>query len=62
VVFLDAVSRARFAVSLIRQEEVLYSFIELVWLLNICMHFEISDAEIEQIRTGFIAWVEKYEE
>ncbi|KAJ7310835.1 hypothetical protein DFH08DRAFT_455990 [Mycena albidolilacea] len=37
-------------------------FIDLVRLLNICMQFEISDAEIEQIRTGFIAWVEKYEE
>ncbi|KAJ7028737.1 hypothetical protein C8F04DRAFT_1007263 [Mycena alexandri] len=36
-------------------------FIELVRLLNICLQFEITDKEIEEIRTGFIRWVEKYE-
>ncbi|KAJ7745839.1 hypothetical protein DFH07DRAFT_869646 [Mycena maculata] len=37
-------------------------FIQLVCLLNICLQFEISDAEIEEVRVGFIAWVERYEE
>lgn len=37
-------------------------FIELVRLLNLCMLFEISDAQIENVRTGFIAWVKVYEQ
>ncbi|KAF7332811.1 hypothetical protein MSAN_02432300 [Mycena sanguinolenta] len=36
-------------------------FIELVRLLNICIQFEISDAEVEEVRTGFIEWVRSYE-
>ncbi|KAF7333167.1 hypothetical protein MVEN_02382500 [Mycena venus] len=36
-------------------------FIELVRLLNICIQFEISDAEVEDVRTGFIEWVRAYE-
>ncbi|KAJ7125725.1 hypothetical protein C8R43DRAFT_898180 [Mycena crocata] len=37
-------------------------FIELVRLLNICLQFEISDDEIEEVRVGFINWVDVYEE
>ncbi|KAF7347089.1 hypothetical protein MVEN_01462900 [Mycena venus] len=36
-------------------------FIRLVRLLNLCLKFEITDDEIESIRTGFISWVETYE-
>jgi hypothetical protein len=36
-------------------------FVQLVRLLNICLQFEITDGEIEDIRTGFIQWVEDYE-
>ncbi|KAJ6561862.1 hypothetical protein B0H19DRAFT_943186, partial [Mycena capillaripes] len=34
-------------------------FVQLVRLLNICLKFKISDAEIELVRTGFISWVER---
>jgi len=37
-------------------------FIRLVRLLNICLQFEITDDEIEEVRLGFIRWVEDYEE
>ncbi|KAJ7150000.1 hypothetical protein C8R43DRAFT_1088094 [Mycena crocata] len=37
-------------------------FIQLVQLLNICLQFEISDTEIEQVRVGFNDWVRLYEE
>ncbi|KAJ7733997.1 hypothetical protein DFH07DRAFT_870901 [Mycena maculata] len=37
-------------------------FVELVRLLNICLQFEITDAEIEEVRIGFIKWVRVYEE
>ncbi|KAJ7734610.1 hypothetical protein B0H16DRAFT_1327514 [Mycena metata] len=36
-------------------------FIQLVRLLNLCLQFEITDNEIEEIRTGFISWVKVYE-
>ncbi|KAJ7232991.1 hypothetical protein B0H12DRAFT_1028765 [Mycena haematopus] len=36
-------------------------FVRLVCLLNLCMQFEITDDEIETVRTGFISWVEEYE-
>jgi hypothetical protein len=36
-------------------------FIRLVRLLNICLQFEITDDEIEEIRSGFIQWVQDYE-
>ncbi|KAJ7886593.1 hypothetical protein B0H14DRAFT_2697280, partial [Mycena olivaceomarginata] len=36
-------------------------FVQLVRLLSLCMQFEITDEEIETLRTGFIAWVEEYE-
>jgi hypothetical protein len=37
-------------------------FIRLVRLLNICLQFELTDDEIDEIRTGFIEWVKDYEE
>jgi hypothetical protein len=37
-------------------------FLLLVRLLNICLQFEISDTEIEEVRQGFIRWVLQYEE
>lgn len=37
-------------------------FIRLVRLLNICLQFETTDDEIDEIRTGFIEWVKDYEE
>ncbi|KZV76002.1 hypothetical protein PENSPDRAFT_570438 [Peniophora sp. CONT] len=37
-------------------------FVELVRLLHMCLQFEITRTEVEGIRQGFIAWVEKYEE
>nr|GAT57216.1 predicted protein [Mycena chlorophos] len=36
-------------------------FIELVRLLNICLQFEITDDDIEEVRVGFINWVQTYE-
>lgn len=36
-------------------------FIRLVELLNICLQFEISDAEVQTLREGFNNWVEEYE-
>jgi hypothetical protein len=37
-------------------------FIKLVRLLNICLQFEITHDEIEELRVGFINWVTEYEE
>lgn len=37
-------------------------FIRLVRLLNICLQFEITDGEIDEIKEGFICWVKDYEE
>ncbi|KAJ7131032.1 hypothetical protein C8R44DRAFT_904086 [Mycena epipterygia] len=45
-----------------RNAKYYHHFIQLVQLLNICLQFEISDAEIEEVRTGFIEWVQLYEE
>jgi hypothetical protein len=45
-----------------RKEKYYRHFIDLVRLLNICLQFEITDAEIETLRTGFITWVAEYEE
>lgn len=36
-------------------------FTRLVRLLNICLQFEISDSEIDELEEGFIKWVEDYE-
>jgi hypothetical protein len=37
-------------------------FISLVRLLNLCLQFEATDDEVDQIRIGFIQWVREYEE
>ncbi|KAJ7480049.1 hypothetical protein B0H11DRAFT_1725244 [Mycena galericulata] len=37
-------------------------FVDLVRLLNICLQFEITDAEIERVRVGLIDWVRVYED
>lgn len=44
-----------------KKPEYFTHFIELVHLLHICMQFEISAAEIEELRTGFKKWVEDYQ-
>ncbi|KAH6909680.1 hypothetical protein BKA70DRAFT_1474827 [Coprinopsis sp. MPI-PUGE-AT-0042] len=36
-------------------------FIALVRLLNVCLQFEISTEEIDELEAGFIKWVEDYE-
>ena len=35
-------------------------FIDLVYLFGLCLQREISAAEVEKIRSGFIDWVDKY--
>ena len=37
-------------------------FIRLIQLLNICLQFEITEEEIDEVRQGFIRWVREYEE
>lgn len=44
-----------------RNEQYYKHFIQLVVLLNICLQFEIMRAQIEQLRVGFIKWVQDYE-
>ncbi|THU76276.1 hypothetical protein K435DRAFT_705157 [Dendrothele bispora CBS 962.96] len=36
-------------------------FIRLVRLLNICLQFEITSDELDEVHAGFISWVEDYE-
>jgi hypothetical protein len=36
-------------------------FVRLVHLLNICLQFEITDEEVEEIRIGFAGWVQDFE-
>lgn len=36
-------------------------FIHLVRLLTVCLQFEITDDEVEEVRQGFIEWVRDYE-
>jgi hypothetical protein len=36
-------------------------FVRLVRLLNICLQFEITDEEINNLRQGFSQWVRDYE-
>ena len=36
-------------------------FIRLISLLNLCLQFEITDNEIEDVRQGFVQWVRDYE-
>lgn len=45
-----------------RKRKYFTHFISLVKLLNICLQFEITDAEIRTLRDGFSQWVKKYEE
>ena len=44
-----------------RQEHYYTHFIELIRLLNICLQFEISSTEIDDVESGFIVWVTEYE-
>ena len=37
-------------------------FVHLVRLLNLCLQFEITDDQVEEVRSGFIRWVKEYEE
>jgi hypothetical protein len=37
-------------------------FIRLVYLLNLCLQFEITTEEIEEVRHGFAEWVQEFEE
>jgi hypothetical protein len=37
-------------------------FIRLVHLLGICLQFELTEHQIEEIRSGFARWVQEYEE
>ena len=36
-------------------------FIQLVHLFHICIQYEISEEEVEELRLGFKSWVEEYE-
>ncbi|EPS95240.1 hypothetical protein FOMPIDRAFT_52342 [Fomitopsis schrenkii] len=36
-------------------------FVILVNLLNLCLQFEMSDLDIEEVRAGFVGWVQTYE-
>lgn len=37
-------------------------FVDLVTLINLCLQFEITDDEVDILRTGFAKWVKDYEE
>jgi hypothetical protein len=37
-------------------------FIHLVRLLNLCLQFEITEDDLDDVREGFIRWVQEYEE
>jgi hypothetical protein len=37
-------------------------FIKLVRLLNLCLQFEITQDQVDELERGFNSWVEKYEE
>ena len=37
-------------------------FVELVRLITICLGFEVTTTQIEDLRDGLITWVQKYEE
>jgi hypothetical protein len=43
-----------------KKPEYFTHFIKLVCLLHICLQFEISASEIEELQTGFREWVEEY--
>jgi hypothetical protein len=44
-----------------QKSEYFEHFIDLVELFNICLQFEISQAEVEKLREGFEKWVQGYE-
>ena len=44
-----------------KKPEYFEHFIDLVELFNICLQFEISQAEVEKLHTGFKKWVQNYE-
>lgn len=44
-----------------KKQEYFKHFIDLVELFSICLQFEISQAEVEKLRTGFKKWVQDYE-
>ncbi|PIL23640.1 hypothetical protein GSI_14953 [Ganoderma sinense ZZ0214-1] len=37
-------------------------FVELVRLINICLGFDITTAQVDDVHSSFIKWVQKYEE
>lgn len=37
-------------------------FIDFVRLITICLRFELTTADVEEVRRGFVCWVRKYEE
>ena len=37
-------------------------FVDFVRLVNICLRFELTTADVEEVRCGFASWVRKYEE
>ncbi|KAF8801556.1 hypothetical protein BYT27DRAFT_7174014 [Phlegmacium glaucopus] len=39
-----------------------HHFIQLIYLLTICLQFEISTTKIEEIDEGFVRWVQDYED
>jgi hypothetical protein len=45
-----------------KKEKYYQHFIDLITLLNICLKFEYTKADITTIRAGFIKWVEDYEQ
>ena len=36
-------------------------FCDLVWLINLCLQYQLLDDELLEIQTSFIEWVNKYE-
>ena len=37
-------------------------FVDFVRLVNICLCFELTTADVEEVQCGFVSWVRKYEE
>ncbi|EIN14532.1 hypothetical protein PUNSTDRAFT_59555 [Punctularia strigosozonata HHB-11173 SS5] len=44
-----------------KQEKYYHHFIDLVVILDLCLSFEHSDADLKAIKAGLIAWVQTYE-
>ncbi|KZV79108.1 hypothetical protein EXIGLDRAFT_632655 [Exidia glandulosa HHB12029] len=45
-----------------REERYYTHFMQLVHLLELCLQLEISRLDVEKIRSGFVDWVERYEQ